>query len=117
MVSIFSLWLPILLSGVMVFILSSIIHMVLGYHRNDFKGLPDEAGAEPTSGEAAEPLGHAQLAARGTEVPAKVVHRGQRLGPASRCRESGPGRRPSCCRSARARHARCCRGRQTHLEI
>lgn len=44
MVSIVSLWLPILLSAVIVFIVSSIIHMVLGYHKNDFSGLPDEAG-------------------------------------------------------------------------
>ena len=42
MVPIMSLWLPILLSAVAVFIISSIIHMVLGYHANDFKGLPME---------------------------------------------------------------------------
>ena len=42
MVPIMSLWLPILLSAVAVFILSSIIHMALGYHANDFKGLPNE---------------------------------------------------------------------------
>lgn len=42
MVSIVSLWLPILLSAVAVFFISSIIHMVLGYHKNDFTGLPDE---------------------------------------------------------------------------
>ena len=42
MVSILSLWLPILLSAVAVFILSSIIHMVLGYHKNDFLALPNE---------------------------------------------------------------------------
>jgi len=45
MVGIFALWLPILLSAVGVFIVSSIIHMVLKYHSTDFKGLPDEAGA------------------------------------------------------------------------
>jgi len=37
-----SLWLPILLSAVFVFIVSSIIHMVLKYHQNDFKKLPSE---------------------------------------------------------------------------
>lgn len=42
MVSIVSLWLPILLSAVVVFILSSIIHMALKYHNSDFKKLPDE---------------------------------------------------------------------------
>jgi hypothetical protein len=42
MVTIVSLWLPILLSAVIVFIVSSIIHMVLGYHNNDFVKLPKE---------------------------------------------------------------------------
>lgn len=42
MVSVVSLWLPILVSAVFVFIVSSIIHMVLGYHRDDFKRVPSE---------------------------------------------------------------------------
>ena len=42
MVPIISLWLPILLSAVFVFIVSYIIHMVLPYHRSDFKKLPAE---------------------------------------------------------------------------
>jgi len=37
-----ALWMPILLSAVFVFIVSSIIHMVLGYHANDKHRLPDE---------------------------------------------------------------------------
>jgi hypothetical protein len=37
-----ALWLPILLSAVIVFVASSIMHMVLPYHRNDYKKLPDE---------------------------------------------------------------------------
>jgi hypothetical protein len=37
-----SLWLPILLSAVLVFATSSIIHMFLGYHSNDYKRVPDE---------------------------------------------------------------------------
>ena len=44
MVSLTSLWLPILLSGVAVFIVSSFIHMVLRYHRSDFGKVPDEDG-------------------------------------------------------------------------
>ena len=36
MVSLTSLWLPILLSAVLVFIASSVIHMVLRYHRSDY---------------------------------------------------------------------------------
>jgi hypothetical protein len=42
MVSLTSLWLPILLSAVIVFFASSIIHMLLPYHRSDYKKLPDE---------------------------------------------------------------------------
>jgi len=42
MVSIVSLWLPILLSAVAVFIISSVIHMFLGYHNSDFKKLSNE---------------------------------------------------------------------------
>lgn len=42
MVSAFSLWLPILLSAVIVFVASSIIHMVLGYHASDVKAVPNE---------------------------------------------------------------------------
>jgi hypothetical protein len=36
MIGAFSLWLPILLSAVFVFIASSIIHMVLKYHNSAF---------------------------------------------------------------------------------
>ena len=39
---IIQMWLPILLSAVAVFILSSIIHMVLKYHNTDFQPLPNE---------------------------------------------------------------------------
>jgi hypothetical protein len=42
MVPLTALWLPILLSAVIVFIASSIMHMVLPYHRSDYKQLPDE---------------------------------------------------------------------------
>ena len=42
MVSLMSLWMPILLSGVFVFVASSIIHMVLTYHRSDFQKVPSE---------------------------------------------------------------------------
>ncbi|HSP06074.1 MAG TPA: hypothetical protein VLR94_02805 [Acidobacteriota bacterium] len=42
MISIISLWIPIVLSSVIVFIASSIMHMLLKYHRSDFKKLPNE---------------------------------------------------------------------------
>jgi hypothetical protein len=44
MVSLTALWLPILLSAVAVFIASSIIHMALPWHSNDFKKFPAEDG-------------------------------------------------------------------------
>lgn len=42
MISLTALWLPVLLSAVLVFILSSVIHMVFSYHDSDFKGLKNE---------------------------------------------------------------------------
>lgn len=42
MTPITSLLLPILLSAVAVFVVSSLIHMVLRYHRNDFRAVPNE---------------------------------------------------------------------------
>ena len=42
MVPLTSLWLPILLSAVVVFIGSSLLHMVLKYHRTDFAKVPNE---------------------------------------------------------------------------
>ena len=42
MVSVAALWLPILLSAVVVFIVSSILHMVLPHHRTDYAKLPNE---------------------------------------------------------------------------
>ena len=44
MVPVTALWLPIVVSAVFVFIASSIIHMVLQLHRNDWKKVPDEDG-------------------------------------------------------------------------
>lgn len=40
MVSLASLWLPILVSAIAVFVASSIIHMLLGYHARDWKKVP-----------------------------------------------------------------------------
>jgi hypothetical protein len=44
MVPLTALWLPIVVSAVLVFIASSILHMVLPFHRNDYKKLPNEDG-------------------------------------------------------------------------
>lgn len=43
MVGLSQLWLPILLSGVIVFVASSVVHMMLPWHKGDFDALPDEA--------------------------------------------------------------------------
>lgn len=42
MVSLGALWLPLVLSAVFVFIVSSVIHMALKYHKSDYRKLPDE---------------------------------------------------------------------------
>jgi len=42
MVGLFALWLPILLSAVLVFILSSIIHMVSPWHKSDYPKMENE---------------------------------------------------------------------------
>lgn len=42
MAAILSLWLPILVAAVLVFIASTVIHMFLGYHKNDWSAVPDE---------------------------------------------------------------------------
>ena len=44
MISLMALWLPIVLSAVAVFIVSSIIHMVLKYHNSDYGKIPNEDG-------------------------------------------------------------------------
>ena len=36
------LWLPIVLSAVLVFVVSSILHMVIPIHKGDYKKLPGE---------------------------------------------------------------------------
>ncbi len=42
MVPLTTLWLPILLSAVIVFVASSIMHMVLSIHKSDYRKLPEE---------------------------------------------------------------------------
>ena len=43
MVPLLSLWLPVVVSAALVFIASSIIHMVLPYHRKDYRQVPSES--------------------------------------------------------------------------
>ena len=42
MISLFDLWMPIVLSAVAVFVASSVIHMVLQFHSTDFRKVPSE---------------------------------------------------------------------------
>lgn len=42
MIPLSALWLPILLSAVIVFVASSILHMVLPWHKGDYRKAPDE---------------------------------------------------------------------------
>jgi hypothetical protein len=44
MVSLLSLAVPILLAAVLVFIVSSIVHMALPYHKNDFRQAAQRRG-------------------------------------------------------------------------
>ena len=46
MVAIASLWMPIVLAAVAVFLASTVIHMVLGYHWNDFRALPNQSAVQ-----------------------------------------------------------------------
>jgi len=62
MISIVALWLPILVSAVLVFVASSVIHMALGYHRNDFHPVANEDAV-------LEGLGRAQLSPGDYVVP------------------------------------------------
>jgi len=42
MVALTALWIPIVLAAIIVFVASCIMHMVLPYHRSDYRKLPDE---------------------------------------------------------------------------
>lgn len=87
MVSLTQLWLPILLGAVAVFVASSLVHMVLTWHKTDFARLPNEdevraairKGA-PAPGAYMTPwcaemkdLGTAEMQARFTEGPVAFV--------------------------------------------
>lgn len=58
MVPVLSLWLPILLSAVLVFVLSFLFHMVLTYHRTDVQAVPSEAAVMDALRTHAIPVGN-----------------------------------------------------------
>src|SRR5439155_24227364 len=45
MMSYATLWLPTLLSAIAVFVLSSVLHMLLPWHKSDYPTLPNETAA------------------------------------------------------------------------
>lgn len=57
MTALTALWLPILVSAVLVFFASAIVHMFLGWHANDYRALPDEEAVRRTLGPMAIPAG------------------------------------------------------------
>lgn len=61
MVSLFALWLPIVLSAVVMFIASSVIHMMLPYHRSDFKKMDNEGRLLETLSSMNPPAGDYQV--------------------------------------------------------
>jgi hypothetical protein len=88
--TLFALWLPILLSAVVVFVVSSLIHMVFKWHASDYRGLPNEEAvreviraAKPTPGLYAVPycsdmkdMGSEAMARKYREGPVAHLHVG-----------------------------------------
>ena len=56
-----SLWIPVIVSAVFVFVGSSILHMVLKYHRADYKPLPNEDAVREALGRGSLPRGSTSL--------------------------------------------------------
>ena len=56
-----SLWIPVVVSAVVVFVISSILHMALKYHRADYKALPNEDAVRDALGKGSLAPGLYQL--------------------------------------------------------
>ncbi|MBL0177960.1 MAG: hypothetical protein IPP98_02390 [Gemmatimonadetes bacterium] len=56
-ITIASLWLPILLASVAVFLVSTLVHTVFPWHKSDYPGVPDEAKVRAALGPMAIPPG------------------------------------------------------------
>jgi hypothetical protein len=72
MVSVTALWLPILVSAVIVFVASSIIHMVLPYHRKDYAKVPMEDEVLATLRRISVPPGDYMIPHAATPAQAKT---------------------------------------------
>ena len=71
MVPVTSLWVPILVSAVMVFVASSIIHMAFKYHHHDWKRLPSHDDVQEAMRRFSVPPG--DYHARGNQGPNFVI--------------------------------------------
>lgn len=82
MVPVTALWLPILVAAALVFVVSSLIHMVLGYHNSDYAGVPDEDGLRGAVGPMRIPPGDymvpycADAKERGSDAFAAKIEQG-----------------------------------------
>jgi hypothetical protein len=81
MVALTALWLPILLSAVVVFLVSSIVHMALPWHQSDFRKFPAEddaldalRGLNLTPGDYVAPLPGSMAEANTDEFRAKIAN-------------------------------------------
>jgi hypothetical protein len=82
-VPILSLWLPIVLAAILVFVVSSIIHMVLGYHKSDFGKVPAEDEVRDALGRFDIPPGEYVIphAASGEEMKSEAYLEKTKQGP------------------------------------
>ena len=65
MISLTQLWLPILLSGVIVFVASAVVWMALPHHKTDWRTLPDPAPVLDALRKQSPPPGQYMLPAHG----------------------------------------------------
>jgi len=56
-----SLWIPVVVSAIAVFVVSSVLHMALTYHKADYKALPNEEPVREALGKGSLPPGLYQL--------------------------------------------------------
>jgi hypothetical protein len=70
MVPVVALWLPILLAAVIVFVASSIIHMLMPWHKHDYATLPNEDAALEALGKLSIPPGEYMFPSSGGDMKA-----------------------------------------------
>lgn len=83
MLTLASLWMPILLSAVLVFFASSLIHMVFKWHNSDYRKLPNEDAVRAVLGSAQLPPGEYMLphCVHGKEMGAPEMQQKLKDGP------------------------------------